>query len=128
MSKRIIQNGSSLGPYSQAVIVGNHCYVAGTGGFLPGTAQLVEGGKEAEIRQTMKNLEAVIGEAGYSMSDIVSVTAYLRDVSDWPTFNEIYSTCFEPESAPARAVVGVAELPAGANVEVTCVAVREDTA
>ncbi|MEU5031795.1 RidA family protein [Streptomyces sp. NPDC021218] len=128
MSKKIIRNGSSIGPYSQAVIVGNHCYVAGTGGFLPGTAQLVEGGLEAEIRQTMKNLEAVINQAGYQMDDIVSVTAFLRDIDDWPTFNDIYSTYFQPDATPARAVVGVAELPAGANVEVTCVAVREDAA
>ncbi|WP_329576420.1 MULTISPECIES: RidA family protein [unclassified Streptomyces] len=128
MSKKIIQNGSSIGPYSQAVVVGNHCYVAGTGGFVPGTSQLVEGGREAEIRQTMKNLEAVINEAGYRMSDIVTVTTYLRDIADWPAFNDIYSSYFEPESAPARAVVGVADLPAGANVEVTCVAVHEDAA
>lgn len=128
MSKKVIQNGSSLGPYSQAVVVGNHCYVAGIGGFLPGTATLVDGDRAAEIHQTMKNLEDVIGTAGYCMSDIVSVTAYLRLISDWPTFNEVYGTYFEPESAPARAVVGVADLPAGANVEVTCIAVRDDAA
>ena len=128
MPKKIIQNGSSIGPYSQAVVVGDHCYVAGTGGFLPGTSQLAAGGREAEVHQTMKNLEAVISEAGYQMSDIVSVTAYLRDISDWPMFNEIYSTYFPVESAPARAVVGVADLPAGANVEVTCVAHRGEFA
>ncbi|MGI5441711.1 RidA family protein [Streptomyces shenzhenensis] len=128
MPKKIIQNGSSLGPYSQAVVVGRHCYVAGTGGFLPGTTRLVEGGIEAEIHQTMKNLEAVVSEAGYQMSDIVVVTAFLRDISDWPLFNEIYSSYFVAEDAPARAVVGVAELPASANVEVTCVAYREDAA
>ncbi|MFF3501106.1 RidA family protein [Streptomyces sp. NPDC003247] len=126
MPKKIIQNGSSLGPYSQAVVVGNHCYVAGTGGFLPGTSQLVEGGIEAEIHQTLKNLEAVISEAGYRMTDVVSVTGYLRDVSHWPLFNEIYGDYFPTESSPARAVVGVAALPAGASVEVSCIAHRED--
>ncbi|MFC8668672.1 RidA family protein [Streptomyces sp. NPDC057199] len=126
MSKKIIQNGSSIGPYSQAVVIGNHCYVAGTGGFLPGTSQLVEGGRAAEIHQTMKNLEAVISEAGFRMSDIATVTVFLRDIADWPLFNEIYSTYFPPQTAPARAVVGVADLPAHANVEVTCIAHRED--
>ncbi|KUN89283.1 RidA family protein [Streptomyces griseoruber] len=126
MTKRVIQNGSSIGPYSQAVVVGDTCYVAGTGGFLPGTSQLVEGGTEAEIHQTMKNLQGVIDEAGYQMSDIVTVTAFLRDIDDWPLFNTIYSDYFSPEAAPARAVVGVADLPAGANVEITCVAHRQD--
>ena len=128
MTRRIIQNGSSIGPYSQAVVVGDHCYVAGTGGFLPGTAQLADGGREGEIRQTMKNLEAVLSGAGYGFADIVSLTCYLRDVDDWPLFNEIYSAYFDPSATPARAVVGVADLPAKASVEVTCVAVREDVA
>lgn len=128
MSRKYIQNGSSIGPYSQAVVVGDHCYVAGTGGFVPGTSQLVEGGLAAEIRQTMKNLEAVVNEAGFQLADIVSITAFLRDVTNWPRFNEIYSSYFPPHATPARAVVGGADLPAGANVEIACIAHREKTA
>lgn len=124
MPKRVVNNGSALGPYSSAVVAGNHCYVAGTGGFLPGTTRLVAGGVEAEIRQTMKNLEAIITQAGFRLDEVVSTTCYLRDLDDWPLLNDIYKGYFGTD-APARAAVGVADLPAGAGVEITCVAVRD---
>ncbi|GAA1749196.1 Rid family detoxifying hydrolase [Nonomuraea bangladeshensis] len=123
MSKRVINSGSALGPYSSAVVAGDHCYVAGTGGLVPGTAQVVEGGIEAEIRQTMDNLQSVITEAGFRMDEVVSVTCYLRDMADWPLLNKIYSTYFTDEP-PARAAVAVGDMPAGLNVELTCIAWR----
>lgn len=123
MSKRVVNTGSALGPYSSAVVAGNHCYVAGVGGFLPGTMTLVEGGIEAEIRQTMKNLEATIAQAGFRLEDVVSTTCYLRDLNHWPLLNDIYSLYFS-EEPPARAAVVVADMPGGANIEITCIAWR----
>jgi len=127
MPKHVIKTGSSLGPYSSAVVAGNHCYVAGTGGFIPGTAQIVDGGIEAEIHQTMRNLEDVIQRAGFELADIVSVTCYLRDINHWPVLNKIYGE-YVDQDAPARAAVGVQDLPAGANIEISCIAWREATA
>jgi 2-iminobutanoate/2-iminopropanoate deaminase len=127
MPKKAINTGGALGPYSSAIVAGNHCYVAGTGGFVPGTAQIVEGGVEAEIRQTMVNLESVITAAGFELADVVSVTCYLRSMDDWPLLNEIYRGYFTAEP-PARAAVAVADMPGGCNVEITCVAWRDDAA
>ncbi|MFJ7215041.1 RidA family protein [Amycolatopsis sp. NPDC098790] len=125
MPKKVVNTGTALGPYSSAVVAGNTCYVAGTGGFLPGTTQVVEGGVEAEFKQTMENLETTITTAGFRMADVVSVTCYLRDMADWPLLNEIYAPYFEVEP-PARAAVAVADMPAGLNIEITCVAWRDD--
>ncbi|MFF3372150.1 RidA family protein [Streptomyces sp. NPDC002680] len=123
MVKTVVNNGSALGPYSSAVVAGDYCFVAGTGGLVPGTKRVAEGGIEAEIRQTMENLKSVITEAGFRMAEVVSVTCYLRDLADWSTLNEVYGPYF-PEEPPARAAVAVADLPAGLNVELTCVAYR----
>ncbi|MER6952525.1 Rid family hydrolase [Streptomyces sp. NPDC000618] len=126
MPKKIIDTGSSLGPYSSAVVAGNHLYVAGHCGFLPGTPDIAEGGLEAEFRQTLKNLEATILQAGFRLEDVVSTTCYLRDMDHWPLLNEIYSGYFA-QDVPARAAVAVVGLPLGANLEITCVAWRDDT-
>jgi 2-iminobutanoate/2-iminopropanoate deaminase len=122
-AKQVVHTGSELGPYSAAVVAGEHCYVAGMGGFKPGTRELVEGGIEAEIKTTLDNLAATLRQAGFRLEDVVSATCYLRDLSNWLVFNQIYRGYFG-EKPPARAAVGVNELPAGANVEVTCVAWR----
>lgn len=127
MPKKAINIGTALGPYSSAIVAGNHCYVAGTGGFLPGTNRLVDGGIKAEIEQTLRNLESVITEAGFRVQDIVSATCYLRNMEDWPLLNEIYATYFDAEP-PARAAVAVADMPARSNIEITCIAWREETA
>jgi 2-iminobutanoate/2-iminopropanoate deaminase len=125
MLKQAISAGTQLGPYSSAVVTRNHCYVAGTGGFVPGTSRLVEGGVEAEFRQAMRNLDAVLAQAGFTLADVVSMTCYLSDLAHWPLFNEIFTECFAVDP-PARATIAVNEMPAGANIEITCVAWRDD--
>ncbi|MBP2329234.1 2-iminobutanoate/2-iminopropanoate deaminase [Kibdelosporangium banguiense] len=127
MPKISVNTGSALGAYSSAVVAGNHCYVAGTGGFLPGTTTIVDGGVDAEIRQTMENLKGTLEQARFSLESVVSLTCYLKDIADWGRFNEIYREYF-PSEPPARAAVAVNEMPAGANIEVTAVAWREDMA
>lgn len=123
MSKKTVNTGSALGPYSSAVVAGEHCYVAGTGGFLPGTATIVEGGIREEIRQAMDNLEATLAQAGFALEHVVSVTCYLRDEADWPVLNEVYRKYFTKDE-PARAAVVVAAMPVNAGFEITCVAWR----
>lgn len=125
MSKRVVNTGNSIGPYSSAVVAGNHCYLAGIGGFIPGEATLVDGGIEAEIHQTMKTLETTIAQAGFRMQDVVSATCYLRDLRHWSLLNEIYTDYFDDEP-PARTAVVVGDMPGGANIEITCIAWREN--
>ena len=88
-AKRAVHTGSELGPYSAAVVAGEHCYVAGMGGFKPGTREIVEGGIEAETKTTLDNLAATLRQAGFRLEDVVSATCYLRDLSNWPVFNEV---------------------------------------
>ncbi|SEP44573.1 RidA family protein [Amycolatopsis saalfeldensis] len=123
MAKKTINTGSALGPYSSAVVAGEHCYIAGTGGFLPGTSTIVDGGIEAEIRQAMDNLEATLARAGFALADVVSVTCYLRHTEHWPVLNEVYRNYFTKDE-PARASLVVAGMPANASFEITCVAWR----
>ncbi|WP_033294986.1 RidA family protein [Amycolatopsis jejuensis] len=124
MVKRVVDTGSAQGSYSSAVVIGNHCYVSGTGGLLPGTAQLVDGGIETEITQALKNLASTVEAAGFTLADVVSTTCYLRSLDDWPTLDAVYRTYFVSEP-PTRAAVVVNDMPFGANIEITAIAVRD---
>ncbi|MFE2426820.1 RidA family protein [Streptomyces sp. NPDC059373] len=124
MPKLVIDTGSALGSYSTAVKAGQHLYVAGTGGFVPGSRQIVAGGIEAEIRQTLENLKSTVATAGYELLDVVSVTCYLRNPGDWPLFDRIFAEYF-PKEAPARAAVSVGDMPGNSQIEITAVAWRD---
>ena len=114
---------AAIGPYSQAVRVGRTLYLAGQIGLDPATGQLVAGGIEAETRQVMANIQAVLQAAGYSLEDVVQVQAYLADLEEYGAFNAVYGGYFG-ERPPARAVVQVARLPRDARVEVMVTAVK----
>jgi len=110
----------AIGPYSQAVRVGKTVYLSGQIPLDPGTMELVTGDIEREIRRAFDNLSAVAEAAGGSLADAVKVTVFLTDLGHFAKVNEIMATyCSEPY--PARAAVGVAQLPRGARVEVECV-------
>lgn len=111
----------AIGPYSQALQVGNVIYCSGQIGIDPATGELVEGGIEAETRQALANLEAVLAAAGASVGDVVQVQVFLADLEDYAAMNEVYGRHFEA-APPARAAVEVAGLPAGARVEITATA------
>lgn len=119
------QAPEAVGPYSQAVRVGNTLYLSGQVGLLPGTGELVEGGIEAESRQAMQNIQAILDEAGFTFNDVTDVQVYLTDIEDYSTFNKIYASRFG-ENPPARAVVEVAGLPIGAMVEIKMTAVSRE--
>jgi len=112
-----------IGPYSQAVRVGETLYIAGQVGADAQSGTLVAGGIQAETRQALMNLSAVLAEAGFTLHDVVQANVYLADLAEFGAMNEVYAEFF-PEAPPARATVGVAALPKGARVEIALVAAR----
>jgi 2-iminobutanoate/2-iminopropanoate deaminase len=112
---------SAIGPYSQAVRHGNLLFCSGQIGLDPATGQLVPGGVDAETRQVLLNLAAVLSAAGVTTDAVVRTTIYLVDLGDFSRVNEIYGAYFA-EPYPARATVGVSELPRGARIEIDAVA------
>ena len=123
MSRTIIQTDrapQAIGTYSQAVRVGDTVYLSGQIPLDPVTKELVGGGIEAEIRRVFENLQAVAEAAGGPLAQAVKVNIYLTDLSHFTKVNEIMAQYF-PQPYPARAAVGVAQLPKGARVEAECV-------
>ncbi len=123
MTKSIIQTDKApqaIGTYSQAVKESDTVYLSGQIPLIPETMQMIEGDISAQIRQVFDNLKAVAEAAGGNFFDIVKLNVYLTDLSHFPLVNEIMGEYFS-QPYPARAVVGVAALPKGANVEMDAV-------
>lgn len=123
MSKQIISTPNApaaIGTYSQAVRHGNLLFVSGQIPLDPATKELVQGGIEAEIHQAFKNMQAIVGAAGGSFDQVLKATIFLIDLSHFATVNKIMAEYFN-EPYPARAAVGVAALPRGAQIEVECI-------
>ncbi len=109
-------------PFSEAVQVGNLLILSGQIGNVPGKLELVPGGMAAEARQTMENIRNTLASRGLTMRDVVKCTVFLTDMAEWPAFNDVYRTFFEPPF-PARSALGTNGLAIGARVEVECLAV-----
>ncbi len=110
----------AIGPYSQAVRAGDTVYLSGQIPLDPKTMQLVAGDIDAEIRRVFENLKAVAEAAGGSLANAVKVNVFLTDLAHFARVNEIMASyCSQPY--PARAAVGVAQLPRGARVEIECI-------
>jgi reactive intermediate/imine deaminase len=123
MSKQIISTHNApaaIGVYSQAVRVGNTVWVSGQIPLDPSTKELVTGGIEAQVRRVFENLKAIVVAAGASLDDVVKATVFLTDLSHFALVNKIMAEYFR-EPYPARAAVGVAALPRGAEIEVECI-------
>jgi reactive intermediate/imine deaminase len=123
MSKQIISTvnaPAAIGIYSQAVRVGNTVWVSGQIPLDPSTKELVTGGIEAQVRRVFENLKAIVVAAGASLDDVVKATVFLTDLSHFALVNKIMAEYFR-EPYPARAAVGVAALPRGAEIEVECI-------
>jgi reactive intermediate/imine deaminase len=123
MKRQIIQTADApkaIGPYSQAVRVGDTVYVSGQIPLDPVSGALVSGDIEAEIRRVFDNLRAIAQAAGGSLANVVKLSVFLTDLSHFAKVNEIMAGYFS-EPYPARAAIGVAALPRGARVEVECV-------
>jgi len=123
MSRSIIQTDrapQAIGTYSQAVKCGNTVYLSGQIPLDPATMQLVEGGMDAQIRRVFDNLVAVAEAAGGSLADVAKLNVFLPDLGHFALVNQIMAEYFS-EPYPARAAVGVASLPKGAQVEMDAV-------
>jgi reactive intermediate/imine deaminase len=114
-----------VGPYSQAVLAGNTLYVSGNIALDLSTGQIVgDGNVQAETKQVLKNLDAVLKEAGASPQNVVRCTVFLADLTDFAAVNEVYADYFKDcPVAPSRSCVQVAALPKGVLVEIDCIAV-----
>jgi 2-iminobutanoate/2-iminopropanoate deaminase len=125
MEKKIVtsdQAPKAIGPYSAGVRVGSFVYTAGQLGINPNTGDFVPGGIEAETRQALENLKAVLESAGTSLGQVVKTTVFLKDMNDFGVMNQVYAQFFT-ESFPARSAVQVARLPKDGSVEIEAVAV-----
>ena len=115
---------AAIGPYSQAIQVGNIVYTSGQIPIDPSTGAFVEGGIKEQTRQSLTNVKAILEEAGLSMSNVVKTTVFLADMGDFAAMNAVYAEFFS-EPYPARSAVAVKTLPKGALVEIEVVAAIE---
>lgn len=113
----------AIGPYSQAILVGNTLYLAGQIAIDPETNEVVHGTIEEETRRVLDNLKAVVEEAGFSMTDVVSTSVFMADLAEFPQMNAVYGEFF-PEAPPARATVQVARLPREVKIEISAIAAK----
>jgi 2-iminobutanoate/2-iminopropanoate deaminase len=125
MGKQIVATEKApkaIGPYSQAVRVGELIFTAGQIGLVPGTAEFAGADIASQTRQALLNLKAIVEAAGSCMGCVAKTTVFLQDIKEWPNMNEIYAEFF-PLDPPARTAVQAAALPRGARVEIEAVAV-----
>ena len=116
---------AAIGPYSQAIVANGFVFTAGQVPFDPQTMQLVQGNIAAQTEQVMKNLQAILTQAGADLSSVVKTTVFLQDMNDFGEMNEVYARHFG-EHKPARSTVQVARLPRDVAVEIEAVAVLLD--
>ena len=114
---------AAIGPYSQALDLGNLVFVSGQIPVNPATGTMPEDVQD-QARQSLANLKAILAEAGLSMTDVVKTVVFLADLNDFAAVNEVYAQAFA-EPFPARSCVQVAGIPKGAKVAIECIAVRQ---
>lgn len=114
---------AAIGPYNQAIQVGNMLFASGQLGLDPATGNFPEGGVKEQTIQSFQNVKAILEEAGFSINDVVKITVFLADMADFAAMNEIYASQFEGDF-PARSAVAVKTLPKNALVEVEVIAVK----
>ncbi|HSF52892.1 MAG TPA: RidA family protein [Algoriphagus sp.] len=126
MSNKIIftpEAPAPIGPYSQAVLAGSTLFISGQIALDPDTGELINENITEETHAVMKNMEAVLRVAGFSFTDVVKCTIFIRDMGQFGTINEAYGQYFK-SNPPARETVEVSKLPKNVNVEISCIAVK----
>lgn len=124
--KRIIKSENApeaIGPYSQAVEINNTLYISGQIPLDPKTGKIVDGGIKEQTEQVMKNILAILKEAGYDFSEVIKSTCLLNDMAHFKSMNEVYGRYYV-ENPPARAAFAVKELPLGVLVEIETIAAK----
>ncbi len=115
---------AAIGPYSQAIQVGNIVYTSGQIPIDPATGVFAEGGIKEQTRQSLTNVQAILKEAGLTMSNVIKTTVFMAEMSDFAEMNAVYSEFFK-EPYPARSAVAVKTLPKGALVEIEVIAAKD---
>ena len=114
---------AAIGPYSQANQVNGMLFISGQLPIDPATGKFVEGGVAEQTHQSLKNVKAILNEAGYDFCDVVKTTVFLSDIADFAAMNAVYAEYFT-ENKPARAAFAVKDLPRGALVEIEAIAAK----
>jgi len=114
---------SPVGPYNQAILFNNTLYASGQIAINPLNNQIINEDIEAETKQVMENLNEVLREAKMDFSNVVKCSIFLKDMNDFESVNQIYSTFFNEKDAPARETVEVSMLPKNVNVEISLIAI-----
>lgn len=112
---------AAIGPYNQAIQAGNTLYVSGQIPLIPETMELINTGVADETHQVLKNVQAILAHAGYTLNDVVKASIFIADMDDFATINEVYAQYFT-ENQPARETVAVKTLPKNVNVEISVIA------
>lgn len=124
MENKIInsqQAPAPIGPYSQAVLAGNTLYVSGQIALNPENGELVKGSIEDETHQVMRNMQAILSDAGMPLTSVAKCTIFVKDMNNFGRINEVYGSYFS-KNPPARETVEVSRLPKDVNVEISCIA------
>ncbi len=124
MEKKSIQTSeapSAIGPYSQAIRIGDFLYTSGQIALNPNTMEMINSKIEEETERVLKNMEAILKADGLSLAHVIKTTVYLTDLGEFSKMNRVYEKFFE-ETKPARTCVQVAALPKGAKIEIDAIA------
>ena len=115
---------AAIGPYSQAIDCGTFLITSGQVPIDPATGELVPGGVTEQARQSLRNIKAILAQAGLTMDNVVKTTVFLKNMSDFAAMNAVYAEFFTEGQYPARSAVEVAALPKGALVEIETICVK----
>ncbi|WP_299096886.1 RidA family protein [Winogradskyella sp.] len=125
--KKIINTPNApapIGPYNQAVLVGNTLYTSGQIALDPKTMELITDSIETETKQVMENMKAVLAAANMTFEDVIKTSIFISDMHNFAKINAVYGTYFNEDTAPARETVEVANLPKFVNVEISMIAMK----
>lgn len=123
--KKIISTSNApaaIGPYNQAIVYNGMLYASGQIAIDPATGELVQGSIEEETHRVLKNVGAILEAAGCEYADAVKVSVFVKDMHHFSRINAVYAEYFKPETAPARELVEVANLPKFVNIEISVIA------
>lgn len=125
--KKIIYTANApapIGPYNQAILVGNTLYTSGQIALRPDTMELVQDSIEVETKQVMENLKAVLAAAEMTFEHVVKATIFIANMDDFARINVVYGNYFDEKTAPARETVQVSVLPKNVNIEISMIALK----
>ena len=119
---RTLEAPAPIGPYNQAVLIGNTLYTSGQIALHPESGELILDDIKTETRQVMENMKAVLAAAHMTFDHVVKTSIFISDMNDFAAINEVYGEYFNDDTAPARETVQVAKLPKNVNVEISMIA------